>query len=143
MRRSKKLIVAAVLTAVVLAGSISGIVYAQTGSRPITPGKTLFARVATILNIDQQKLENAFAQAQSDMQKEALDNQLKSLVDQGKMTQQQADQYKAWVNAKPTLPSGVGLPAGPGGPRHGAPPGFRAPPGMPPPGAPAPGATTK
>ena len=65
--------------------------------------KTLLARVAAILGIEQQKVEDAFAQAQSEMQDEALDNHLKNLVDQGKITQEQADQYKAWVKSKPDM----------------------------------------
>jgi hypothetical protein len=53
------------------------------------------------------------------VQTEALDNQLKSLVSAGEITQAQADQYKAWVKLKPSLPAGVelegdmGMPGGP------------------------------
>ena len=46
-------------------------------------------------------MEDAFAQAQSDMRNEALDNYLKNLVSQGKITQQQADQYKQWWQSRP------------------------------------------
>ncbi len=123
MWRSKKLLIIAVLAAVVLAGSIGGIALAQTGSADnTTSGTTLLARVAAILGIDQQKVEDAFAQAQRQMQEEALDNYLKNLVDQGKITQEQADQYKAWVQARPDLPLGFGL-RGDGG--FGGPRGFR------------------
>ncbi len=111
MRRSKKLILVAVLAAVVLVGSIGGIALAQTGTGGST-GKTLLARVATILNIDQPKLEAAFAQAQKEMRDEALTNRLNDLVKQGKMTQDQADQYQKWMQSKPNVP----LPGfGPGG----------------------------
>jgi len=72
--------------------------------------KTLLARVAAILGIDQQKAEDAFTQARSEMREEALDNYLKNLVDQGKITQQQADQYKSWWQARPEtlLPGAMG-----------------------------------
>jgi len=103
MWRSKKFIVIALLAVVVLVGSTAGVVLAQTGSASDGSGKTLLARVATILGIDQQKVEDAFAQAQREMRDEALDNYLKNLVDQGKITREQADQYKKWVQSKPDM----------------------------------------
>lgn len=64
-------------------------------------GKTLMARVATILGIDEEELQSAFTQAQKEMQVEALDTRLSELVATGKITQQQADEYKSWYNSKP------------------------------------------
>lgn len=119
MWHNKKFIIAAALAATMLVATISGAAYAQVGGQPAAAGKNLMTRVATILNIPQQTLENAFAQAQSDMQKEALDARLKGLVDQGKLTQAQADQYKAWMLAKPNLPASSGLAGGPGIKGHG------------------------
>jgi len=116
MWRNKKLvIVTALVAAVLLVGGIGGVVYAQAKNRVddqigvtlasdnASQPKTLLARVAAILGIEQQKLEDAFAQARSETQDEALDNHLKNLVDQGKITQEQADQYKAWVKSKPDM----------------------------------------
>ncbi len=103
MWKSKKFILIAVLVALVLVGSLAGVAFAQTGSASDGSGKTLLARVAAILGIDQQKVEDAFAQAQSEMQEEALDSYLKNLVDQGKITQEQADQYKKWWQSRPDM----------------------------------------
>jgi hypothetical protein len=102
MWRSRKfIIIASVVAALVLVVSLTGIALAQdTGA---SSGKTLLARVAEILGIDQQKVEDAFAQAQTDMQNEALDNYLSKLVEEGKITQEQADQYKAWLQARPDM----------------------------------------
>jgi hypothetical protein len=101
MWRSKKfIIIVSVVAALALVGSLTGVALAQDTSGS---GKTLLARVAEILGIDQQKVEDAFAQAQEDMQNEALDNYLKNLVDQGKITQEQANQYKAWVQSRPDM----------------------------------------
>lgn len=110
MKTNKKLVMVGVIAAVVLvAGTIGGVALAQTGSTTTGgSGNTLLARVATILGIDQQKLQDAFTQAEKDMRQEALDNRLKGLVDQGKITQAQADQYKAWLDSKPDMPSGLG-----------------------------------
>lgn len=105
MLRSRKFIIVVVLAAtVILVGSLTGVAIVQAGSTDnATPGKTLVARVATILGIDQQKVEDAFAQAQRERQEEALDNYLKSLVDKGTITQEQADQYKQWLQSRPDM----------------------------------------
>ncbi len=104
MWRSKKFIVIAIVVALVLGLGISSVALAQTGSTDATSdNKTLLARVAAILGIDQQTVENAFSQARLDMRNEALDSYLKNLVDQGKITQEQADQYKQWWQSKPDM----------------------------------------
>lgn len=114
MWRSKKVIIVAVLGALVLAGSIGGVVYAQTSnSLPgkallaqtgnTTSNKTILARVAKILGIDQQKVADAFTQARTEAQTESLDNYLNNLVAQGKITRAQADQYKSWLQSRPDM----------------------------------------
>jgi hypothetical protein len=64
----------------------------------------LLTRVAGILGIDKQDLENAFQQAQRELREKALDTRLQELVNQGAWTQQQADAYKAWIKARPDVP---------------------------------------
>ncbi len=116
MWRSKKVIIAAVLAAILLVGSIGGVALARTGSGSqagvsfaqnvsdnVSQRSVLFARVAKILGIDQQKVEDAFAQAQSEIRQEALDSYLQNLVKEGKITQEQADKYKAWLKSKPDM----------------------------------------
>jgi len=102
-RRKKLVIVAVVVAVVVLVGSIGGIALAQTENGDTTQPKTLLARVAEILGIDQQTVEDAFTQARTEMRDEALDNYLNNLVDEGKITQEQADQYKTWWQSKPDM----------------------------------------
>ncbi|MFH1639430.1 MAG: hypothetical protein ABIB93_03845 [Chloroflexota bacterium] len=115
MLRSKKFIVGAVLAVVVLVASVGGVVLAQDNEEE-TSRQTLIARVATILGIDQQTVEDAFTQAQSEMRGEAVDNYLNNLVEQGKITQEEAGQYKDWWLLKPDVPVG---------PRFGGRGGFR------------------
>jgi len=103
MRRRKKFIIAGVLATVLLVGSVGGVALAQTENEDNTQPKTLMARVADILGIEQQTLEDAFAQARSDMQNEALDNYLDRLVNEGTITQEEADQYRAWYQARPDM----------------------------------------
>ncbi len=111
MWKSKKFIVVAALIAVVLVTATTGIVLAQDGDNSTGTHPALLARVAQILGIDQQKLEDAFKQAMSEKReqlKETFDQKVQSLVDQGKITQKQADDFNAWLKAKPDIPI-VGL----------------------------------
>jgi len=121
MTRSKKFVLVTLLATVALVGSISGVVAAQNGddSQPNaanqTANQTLLDRVCEIYQentgvaIDQQALEDAFAQAQSEKLQEALDSRLENLVEQGNITQDEADQYKEWWQSRPDVPLGLGF----------------------------------
>jgi len=54
--------------------------------------------------IDPQQLKDAFAQARSEMMDEALASHLQNLVDEGKITQDQANQYQEWWQVRPDIP---------------------------------------
>jgi len=123
MWRSKKFVIIAILTVVVLAGILGGVTIAnaddETTNQTTTNNfSTLLDKVATIYQqntgvaIDSQELQKAFTEAQKEMRNEALDKYLNSLVDQGKITQDQAKQYKDWLNAKPDVPFGPGFKGG-------------------------------
>lgn len=142
MFRSKKLIVGVVLAVVLLAGSIGGVALAADGdddSLPEARYGALLDKVCEIykektgVTIDPQELEDAFAQAQSEMRTEALENHLQSLVEQEEITQDEADQYKMWLESKPDVSLGFGFRGhggfcGPGGfPGMGGMPGFGGP----------------
>jgi hypothetical protein len=125
MWRSKKFLLVTVLAVVVLLGSIGGVALAQTGtgndSQPKAQNEALLDKVCAIYEqntgtaINAQELQKAFDQARSEMRDEALNSYLQNLVDQGKITQEQADQYKAWLESKPN----VDIPLSPGFPGHG------------------------
>jgi hypothetical protein len=115
MWRSKKFLLVTVLAAVVLLGSLGGVAFAQTGNsdnstQPAAQHQALLAKVCAIYEqntgvaINSDELQKAFDQARSETMAEARDKYLQSLVDQGKITQEQADQYKAWLESKPTVP---------------------------------------
>lgn len=108
MWKSKKFIVVAVLVAVVLVASTAGVVLAQDQNAGAGPRQALLARVAKILGMDQQKLENAFKQAMGEQRaqlKETFEQKLQKLVADGKITQKQADDFKAWLKARPDIPN--------------------------------------
>jgi hypothetical protein len=100
MKRKTKFIIAGVVLGVMLAGLVGGVALAQ--SNETSSGDSLLARVAVILGISQEKVEDAFAQAQKEIQAEKLDAYLQRLVEDEKLTQAQADEYKAWLESKPS-----------------------------------------
>ena len=67
-------------------------------------GKRSFAeRVASILGLEAETVEDAFAQAKEEMADEWSDAYLAKLVEHGKLTQEEADAIVAWKDAKPDV----------------------------------------
>jgi len=124
MWRSKKFILITVLAAVVLAGSIGGIVLAADNGDASQPGAkygALLDRVFEIyeqktgIAIDQEALKDAFAQARSEMQAAAMAARLAKMVENGVIDETQAEELQEWWQSRPDdVPFGPGL-RGPGG----------------------------
>jgi len=124
MWRSKKLIISAVLAAVVLVGSIGGVVLADDGdadNQPEAQFDALLDRTAAVYQektgtaLDIDALKESFNETRNEMRIEALQERLQAMVDEGKITQEQADEYLEWQQARPDVPFGFGQ-RGPGGP---------------------------
>jgi hypothetical protein len=124
MWKSKKLWIPALIIAVVLIASTAGIVMAQTPTpTPATPPAfnpgANFDRALEIYKqntgtaIDKAKLQDALNQAQKEARDKALDTFLQNQVTAGKMTADQAKQYKDWVNSKPNVPGFAPFRGGP------------------------------
>ena len=119
MWRSKKFIAGVVLAVVLLAGSIGGVALAADNddddNQPGIFAGALWDKVSAIYEqktgvaLDQEALKDAFAQAQSELRTEALQSRLQDLVGQGKISQEQADQYLKWQQEKPDFPAGFGF----------------------------------
>lgn len=119
MRRSKKFIIIAVTVAAVLAGTLNGVAFAQTGNededQPEAKWEALVDRVLEIYEektgvaINQEALKDSFIQARGEMRTEALQNRLQNLVDQERITQGEADEYLEWWQAKPDTPLRFGF----------------------------------
>jgi len=77
------------------------------GFGPPTGGDML-EKVAAKLNIDKATLADAFKQVMLEEQQARQSDMFAKLVADGKLTQEQVDAYKAWLNAKP-----AGLPGFP------------------------------
>lgn len=110
---SKKVLVIGVTIVVVLAAAIGGFAAvnaADNGSAETTQTAvtTLFDKIAEIYQqntgtaIDPVQLQTAFQQAKEQTQAGRIDQMLQKLVEDGKITQEQADQWKVWWNSRPT-----------------------------------------
>jgi hypothetical protein len=138
MKKSKKLIIMAVITVLVLGGILGGVAIASADEpandeaeagvvqKAVSANITdLAQRIAdayqanTGVAIDAQELVNAFEDVQEDIRSEALDNFLDKLVEAGKLTDAQAQEYRDWIEARPDIPIGPGLNGGCGGPFNG------------------------
>jgi polyhydroxyalkanoate synthesis regulator phasin len=64
-------------------------------------GGDMLEKVAAKLNIDKAKLEDAFKQVMLEEQQARTNDMFAAWVKDGKLTQVQADAYKAWQAAKP------------------------------------------
>lgn len=73
-----------------------------------TPGQTFISKVANILGLPEEQVADAFKQARQEMQDEALQNWLQKLVDEGKITQEEADEYLEWWQSRPDIDLGPG-----------------------------------
>jgi hypothetical protein len=116
MKIRKKVLVIGLVCAVVLGATIGGFAMANaadnssstTSNTTATAITTLMDKVAEIYQtntgttIDAQQLQKAFEEAGAAIKADKLDQMLQKLVDSGKITQAQADQWKAWWNSRPT-----------------------------------------
>lgn len=75
----------------------------------------MLSRVVEILNndgitINEQQLLDAFVQAREELARENLSDRLDKLVEQGRLSQEQADEIKEWWSQRPEcLGPGLGL----------------------------------
>jgi hypothetical protein len=129
MKRTKKLIIITVITVLVLGGVLGGFAIANADEPTTTTNGPASANITAFLDkvagfyhdetgntLDTQALLDSLNKAQQDIRSEALDNYLNKLVEQKKITSEQAQQYKDWLAKKPDVSiPGLNQPVGPGG----------------------------
>jgi hypothetical protein len=130
--RKRKWFIPVVLSIVLIGGIAGGVMVAADDSsgnvdqqsQPFDRPQALLDRACAIYQentgvaIDSEQLKDALHQAQSELQEEALESKLRNLVEDGKLTQEEADQYLEWWQSRPDIE--VPLPGlGEPGPRVG------------------------
>lgn len=109
MSKKVKIIISALAVVLLLSLGATMTVMADEEPAPSTEaGCGLLARVADILEIDEEDLVNAFRQARQEMLEEQLQNReqariraLNRAVENGYITQEQADEILGWWNQRP------------------------------------------
>ena len=115
--RKRKWFIPVVVVSVLLIGGVTGGVLAADDSSSSTEnqGQTanryqaLLDRACAIyeeetgITIDSEQLRDALGQARSEIQDEALESRLQDLVDEGIMTQEEADNYLEWWQSRPDV----------------------------------------
>ncbi len=118
MRRTRKFILIGLLVAVVIGATLGGIAIAQadddSDNQTSTRVTTLMEKVASIYEkntgtaIDPAALQEAFKEAGQEIVTEYRDAYLQKLVDEGRITQEEADQYKTWLDSSPEAANRIG-----------------------------------
>lgn len=126
-KRMKGLI--AVLVAV-LALTVGGVTTVLAQEEPPTPAlnelhESFLVKVADNLGVSVDELEAAITAARQEMKEEALTSRLDKAVEEGRLTQDEADAIKEWWEQKPEVLGqglscgGFGFPAAGSGPMFG------------------------
>ena len=99
----KPLVVICLTLAVILLGIFGGIAAAQGQDHDeISRGSSMIAsKMAEILGIEEDRVEQAFKQAISETKDERIRNYLARLVETGKINQGQADRKLEWMKENP------------------------------------------
>jgi hypothetical protein len=119
MKKRKWFIPVVVVTVLLIGGITGGVVAAVNNSSSNTTAgnqtqaaaqyQALLDRACAIYEettgvvIDPEQLKEALEQARNEMQDEALKSWLQNLVDKGKITQEEADQYLNWWQSRPDI----------------------------------------
>ena len=109
MSKRKKLLLTIVASVVVIGGILGGTAVAFADDEDVDQEQTLLERVAEIYEantgttIDADQLETAVQQAREERQLEARDAMFDKLIEEGMLTQEEADEYKAWLDARPDI----------------------------------------
>ena len=114
MLLKKRVFIPVIIAVILVLGVAGGVVAAKNSDNtpPTTanaapaaieanPDDTLIGKVAEILGIEEATLREAFNQARNEIREERLDAYLSKLVADNKITQEQADAFKAWLESKP------------------------------------------
>lgn len=85
-----------------LSASLGTVAYAQ-GDDEDSQSDSLAGRVAEILGIEQQRVDDAFKQAHTEIQEERQDRFFQNMIDEGILTEEEAAKYEEWLKSRPDM----------------------------------------
>ena len=86
------------------------LVWAQGDEEKDRPASDFAARIAEILGLDATAVDAAIKQATIELKQKALQDKIDGLVEEGKLTQDQAAEYLEWIQSKPQGLPQIGKP---------------------------------
>ena len=93
-------------TGVLVAGLTGASVLAHNGdAEEQSPKDAVAAKVAEALGLDQPTVKDALQAATQEVRSDRLEHRLGHMVEEGKLTQEQADSYLEWYEARPEGPN--------------------------------------
>ena len=99
---NKRWLLVPVVIGILAIGITGGAALAHGGGTDGEPPANKFAsRVATILELDETQVREAFKQAALELRNEALQQRLDALVAQGHLSQEDADAIAEWHRSRP------------------------------------------
>ena len=100
MRKLRIIIPIAIAVVAIATISIS-VVLAQENKKGDSNASRLAAKVAVILGLDTAVVDDAIKHARRELRDEAGQKKLNALVEKGRLTQEQADEYLNWMQSRP------------------------------------------
>jgi len=98
----KRWLLVPIVAAVIAFAVMGGVALAQGNDESAgSPWSSFASRVASILGLDEATVQDAFDQARSEMQDEALQQRLDNMVERGLINPEQADEYYEWYQSRP------------------------------------------
>lgn len=104
MSQKAKIVLSVLLAVTLLTVGVASVAMAQTPtSTPQAEGKSLLARVATILggNVTEQRLIDAFKQANIEARNSAINRALERAVSDNRVSSAEAEQIRQWWQGRP------------------------------------------
>ena len=100
-KRLSIILIGASVTVLAAIGAFASI--AAQSTEDDSDSQSFVERVASILGLETSDVEDAFAQAKDEMREERTDSYLAKLVENGTLTQEEADAIQTWMDAKPDV----------------------------------------
>ena len=117
MKRYMKYGIIAIVAVVALSAGITAVVSAESpegeAGSDTGPGQIFLSKVAGILEIDEGELADVFKQARQEMRGEALEQRLQRAIEEGRITEEEADQIREWLDSRPEALQQLGPPGHP------------------------------
>ena len=79
-------------------------------SATVEPGQMFIGKLAGILGLDEEQVSDAVQQARQEMREECQQQRLQNAIDEGIITEEEAEQIQGWWDSRPEALQQLGSP---------------------------------